>query len=299
MKHITLIFDGERLIHDICVVPSRPTYFKSWEIRLWNLSEGRKVATLPGEQLIGVTSDGQGMLTRFGYEDHQFHAYETHTGAAIERSALANAPFRFNQRYELRPHSKDKTLKILDGLGVDTPREIPFERMEDLHVLEISPDGGRFVAMHMFDVAGFEGGGGSCYDITGKELFKFHQINYFASPPLVVFAEHHPLLSIEATQGEMTIYDVLKRQPTHRLGFNPRAGRFLAFSPQMLIAYHNRPKTWCLIDGTTSKEIDEPDRITAGAFSQDGERLAVMLIDGRIRIYGIRNLALEMEFAQD
>jgi hypothetical protein len=242
--------DGKRLVHDICVFPSKRLDFERWEIRLWDLDERRKIVAYPEERLFGLTSDEQSLLTRFGYEDHQFRAYETHTGAAVERSELANAPFRFNQRYVLRPHSKDKALKIVDGLGVDATREIPFTRLEDLDLLVLSPDGERFVAIYTFDVAGFQGGGGTCYDLTGKEQFKFQQINYFAAPPLVVFAEHHPLLSVEETPGAMAIYDVLTGQYMQRLGFVPYSGRFLAFSPQspVRIAYHNKTKTWCLID---------------------------------------------------
>lgn len=291
--------DGEYLVHDINVNADQRLFFKGWQVRVWNLREGQKIASHIGG-LFGVGLDGQSILTRLGREADQFQAYDLRTGTPVEPLALSPANFRFNQRYVLYPGQNN--LQLVDILGKDLIREISFTALQDLDSLVLSPDGTRFVATHSFDTAGFDAAWGHCYAITGEMLFKFHDLNRFASFPLIVFAENHPLLAVETGSLTITIYDTTNGQPTYHLEFGSLGGgNFLAFNPQrsLMIAYHLSPQRWRLLEGPQHKDIHETNKIIGGAFSHDGERFAILLYGGRVRIYRVRDVSVELEMEME
>lgn len=261
-------------------------------VRIWN--DYRFVQECPG-RLVGIARDGQTFLI-YDKESKSFSAWQSDTGTQLAVLTLNPADYAANQRYLIEANRL--TLTFHDGLGIETPRQITFgdSRIGACDEWALSPDGNLLVVAFVLDDGeGHDAAWGECFerDEEGqfRKKYKF-EVSRFVEP-FLSFCEPHSLLARVVSPASSDLVSPAAGAVVRRVAY----GQWLTVNPinPDVITVGQVGKgyvTWRLYNTQTQHDIQETQIVLAGAFHPQGDRIAVLLKDHRIRIYDIETLAL-------
>ncbi|HRE48501.1 MAG TPA: hypothetical protein PLD47_12320 [Aggregatilineales bacterium] len=257
-------------------------------VRVWHNQQF--VAECPG-RLVGIARDGQTFLT-YDKESKSFSAWQSDTGTQIAVSTLTPAGYAANQRYLIEANGL--TLTFRDALGLELPKMHTMLQLEfgACDNWSLSPDGHLLAIAFIMDVGGQDTAWGMCFergeDGQFQKKFDF-PVNRFIYIPIVMFCEPYPLLAVSTPAATSLI--LTNGKPIRQFQCT---GEFIAVSPvqQRHVLVHCGWKTWHFYEDEQKREIEESQKILAGAFHPGGNRIAILLKDHSIRIYDIETLAV-------
>lgn len=268
--------DGRYLFH------IRPT-----AVRIW--CEQQFVREHPG-RFIGHAQDGRTFLTE-NWETKAISAWDSDSGAPIERSTIAPESFAVNQRTLI--HHERLTLILHDALVDAPPRRLAFSDEHEhagCDTWDLSADGTLLAVAFWIDVGGHDAAWGVCYALEGgdrlRKVFDF-EVNRFANT-YVQFCDPHPLLVISDTQGALSVINTHTGHRVKRFRFDiPRGGAFLCFSPtdSGIAAFHYTRDRWRLYHGSATRDIDEP--ALAAAFHPSGRQVVTALETNALHVHSV------------
>jgi hypothetical protein len=157
---------------------------------------------------------------------------------------------------------------------------------------ELSADGRLLAVAFVMDVAGHDAAWGECFERNEagqfQKKYKF-EVSRFAEP-FLSFCDSHPLLAMVVSPGSSKLVLPATGKTIRQLAY----GQWLTVNPTSpdVIALGHHYMDWRLYDDQTQRDVQETQKVLAGAFHPGGNQIVILLKDHSIRIYDVATLAL-------
>ncbi|MGQ9909228.1 MAG: hypothetical protein ACUVS2_10385 [Candidatus Flexifilum sp.] len=267
--------DGRYLFH------IRPT-----AVRIWR--EQQFVRQHPG-RFVGHARDGRTFLTE-NWETKVISAWDSDSGAPIDRSAIAPDSYSVKQRTLIR--QERLTLILHDALVDAPPRRITLDAHEHacIDTWDLSADGSLLAIAFWFDMHGHDAAWGNCYRLTGgdriEHVFEF-EVARFADT-YIQFCDPHRLLVISDSPSQRSVLNTSTGHRVKRFQYElGKGGDFLCFSPvdANVAALHYNRDRWRLYNGSHARDIDEP--ALAAAFHPSGRQVVTAMETNALHVHTV------------